>query len=191
MPSRNTYSYLPLNGTSPRLMNVDIKQEKSDILLAIHLCRITNRALELNVFKSLQKKINDLPKGEFSHSDLGALGQHLVQLLCTLRWRISWWAVFGVSSSNDKVSADTYTERVTMLTKSLYFWYMVVRTKLPSWERPVPRGAYNFYADATQEVYDDYPEDETEHGFHVWMDRGRSLVRNANEIPFPQSFSHC
>ena len=175
MPSRNTYSYLPLDGTPPRLMNVD--DDNSDILLAVHLCRIVIRMLEVNAFRILQKIINDLPKKRFSEEEINLLIQDLRELLCSLRWRLSWWAVFEVGLSTDNDFSDTYTERVTMLTQTLYFWYFVIRKKSPSQSR---QEVSNLYADADQGVYDDCPYDESADGFHLWLARGRFLVCKAH-----------
>ena len=176
MPSRNTYSYLPINGTPPRLMNID--DEKSDILLAVHLCRIVVRMLEVNAFKFLQKIINDLPKKRFQDGEIKQLLQDLIGLLCSLRWRLSWWAVFEVGPSTDNDSCDTYTERVTMLTHTLYFWYLVIKKKFPY----QPRSEFHHRdAISDQGVYDDYPHDESTEGFQLWLARGRSLVSKAHE----------
>ncbi len=189
MPSRNTYSYLPLNGSPVRQLDVDNEHDKKDILLAVDLCRIIVRALEISAFRDLQKRINDLPKNRFSEEDLHALFQHLSKLLFSLRGRLSWWAVVGISSSIYDDSRDEHIERVTELTKTLYFWYFVVKKKLPPWRGPTSKGVYNHYADTLGLVFDGFPEDESLGGFHAWMDHGRSLFSQASvHQPLPQPF---
>ncbi len=190
MPSRNSYFLLPLNGTSSRPMDVDDKADESAIRLAVHLCRIVLRALEVNAFKTLQKEVNDLPKNKFSNAAIESLAQNLVKILFSLRWRISWWAVVGVSSNIKDDVKGRYTERVSMLTQTLYFWYFVVIKRLSPRVGSVPKGIWNLYADAAHAVLEEYPEDESIDGFHAWMALGRKSIHRAYVIhsvpqPFP------
>ncbi|KAL6721798.1 hypothetical protein ACLMJK_000903 [Lecanora helva] len=176
MPSRNSYSYLPLDGTSPHRMVVDSEQAQTDTLLAIQLCRIVVRMLEVKAFKLLQRTINELPKNKISQEDLDRLAQDLIEILFSLRWRLSWWKVFGDSSGYTDAPGNHFTERVTVLAQTLYFWYFVVKKRIP----PKPlNGVYHSYADTTQKVYDDYPHDESLDGCHQWLAHGRSLVETA------------
>lgn len=188
MPSRNIYSFLPVNGDPPRPMDVDDERDRNEILFAVHLCRIILRALEINAFRTLQKQINELPNNRYSSTEIRSLAKNLVEILFSLRWRISWWAVVGVSSNIEDGSKDRYTERVSMLTQTLYFWYFVVRNRLPALE--TSNGTWNLYADAARRVFDDFPVDESIDGFHAWMARGHGLIHRANVQPsLPQPFS--
>lgn len=185
MPSRNEYFYLPLNGASPRPMIISNTEQKGDILLAVHLSRIILRALEVSAFRILQKVINELPKNKYSTTDIESLSQNLENMLFNLRWRISWWAVFGLSSNFQHDSRDRYTERVSMLTQTLYFWYFVVK-KRPLARRPSAsqsKGLIKSYPDATQPVFEEFPQDESIEGFHAWMARGPGLVVRAYMVP--------
>lgn len=185
MPSRNSYSFLPLDSAGPpRVLNVTNENDKKDILLAVHLCRIVLRALEVSAFRSLQKEINELSKNKQSTTDIELLVQHLREILFSLRWRISWWAVFGMSSSIP--DQDCYTERVTGLTQTLYYWYFVARKKLLSFRSPSLSGQWSVYADATYPVFDDFPHDESVEGFGAWLAHGQVLVRSA-KVKLPQT----
>lgn len=52
--------------------------------------------------------------------------------------------------------------------------------KLPSWSSAdVTKGVWSTYADVENPVWDDFPLDATDAGFHRWMDRGRDLIEEA------------
>jgi len=190
MPSRNSYFYLSLNRISSRPMDIDNEEDKSDLGLAVHLCRIVLRALEVTAFRTLQKEVNDLPKNRFSNKDVESLAQNLMKILFSLRWRISFWMVLGVGPNIQDDSKGRYTERVSMLTQTLYFWYFVVRKRLPPLGAAAPKGIWNSYADAAQPIFDDYPNDESIDGFHTWMAHGHGSIHRAyvlHSIPHPLS----
>ena len=186
MPSRNAYSYLPLDGTMPRLMNVENNQEKEHILLAVNLCRIIVRALEVHAFRSLQKRLFDLSQKKSSESErhLPLLAKQLGEILFRLRWRISWWAVFGLG--DDDGSTRKYTERITMLTQTLYYWYLAVKEKRPSWQESPAKVSIK-YADTTNAIFEEYPEEASEEGFRAWMAHGPALIRQVSlKVPLPR-----
>lgn len=192
MPSRNSYFYLPLNGIYSRPMDVNNEEDESAIRLAVHLCRIILRALEVNAFRTLQKEVNDLPKNKFSDTELEALARNLVKILFSLRWRISWWAVVGTSSHIKDDVKGRYTERVSMLTQTLYFWYFVVRKRVSPRVASASKGIWNLYADAAQTILEEYPNDESIDGFHAWMALGHKSIHRAYVLhsvpqPFPSS----
>jgi len=176
MPSRNSYFYLPLNSVACHPMAVDNEKDQSSIRLAVHLCRIVLRALEVNAFRTLQKEVNDLPKNKSTDTEIASLAHNLITILFSLRWRISWWAVFGISSNIGDDVKGRYTERVSMLTQTLYFWYFVVRKRLSQRVASSLKGIWNTYADAAQAVFEMYPEDESIDDFHTWMACGRDSV---------------
>lgn len=189
MPSRNEYFYLPLNGASSRPMIISNTEQKCDVLLAVHLSRIILRALEVSAFRILQRDINELPRNKYSTTDIESLSQNLENILFSLRWRISWWAIFGINSDSQHDSTSRYTERVSMLTQTLYFWYFVVKRRLLASGISASKGSFNSYADATQLVFEEFPQDESIEGFHAWMARGPGLINSACMVPsVPQ---HC
>ena len=191
MPSRNVYSYLAIDGSSRRDMDINSERDRDDIFLAASLCRIVVRALELDAFKYLQKGIDDVLQNKLSQDSTILLVRHLAQHTCNLRWRISWWTDLGIQPiihDESTNSTSAYIDRVTKITKSLYLWYFVVKDMLPSSTRPSSLGDYKLYADAFQTVFDDYPQDESDNGFYTWMSRGHSLIHRAYMRPSQQEY---
>ena len=183
MPSMNTYSYLPIDGKSSSLMNVETEQNKTDILLAIHLCRIVVRALEVNAFRALQRKVNGLPNNKYSDADLHRLVAQLIKLMFSLRRRVSWWTEFGSGRSLQDSSKDTHAKRVTMLIQSLYYWYFAIRKKISATSSHSPSAN-------DDQSSDDLPDDESKAGFDDWMARGIPLIhkfRSSDPERHPQS----
>ena len=109
--------------------------------------------------------------------------QHLIKLLFNLRWRIAWWTTFGISANPEGDQALAPIDRVTAISRTLYFWYWVVRKKLAG-ERPTTaKGVWNLYADSTTAVLDDFPNEESREGFDAWMAHGLQLIREAYVQP--------
>ena len=180
MQSRNKYSYIPSDGSSPRDMNISNEQDRDDIFLAASLCKIVVRALELEAFKDLHKRIDNVSKKSVSEADTSLLIRHLAQYLCNLRWH---WNHVGIHSKVHDTSTNTCTDRVAIIIKSLYFLYFVVRETLPLKLHQSAPGERKSYADTLQTVLDDYPQDESDNGFHTWMSQGQSLVHKAYTSP--------
>lgn len=185
MPSRsNSYYYIPLNDSkTTRPIDVDNEVERRDISLAIDLCRIVLRFLEVTAFRTLQRKLNDLPKSKQSENYMESLDHNLSKVLFSLRWRIAWWSYFGLSPDVDSDRQDREVERVTALTRTLYFWYWVVRKRLSGQNPSFSSHIRNFYADAAEPVFEDLPVEDSITGFDTWMANGRLLIHQANIRP--------
>ena len=188
MPSRNYYSYVPLDGSPPRFLDVEVEEDQVEILHAMRLTRIILRALEVSAFRALQREVNDLPSKKGSDTELVMLARRLAGFLFNMRWRISWWAILDIKLDHSDDSNNDYTERVTELTKTLYFWYFVVKTKLPRSEVTAIETVDNYCPNTNDPSLGDYPEDESIGGFHSWMAHGYQLVLEAagqQLLPWP------
>ena len=184
MPSRNDYYYVSRDDPpSMRVMDMSNVQNGQDIRLAINLCRIVLRALEFSAFQTLQRAVNDLPKKKPTKEYMEMLLQPLIKLLFSLRWRVAWWTVFGITANPEGDQALAPIDQVTAISRTLYFWYWVVRKKLAGERLTTARGVWNTYADAATAVLDDFPLEDSLEGFDAWMAHGRRLVREAYVQP--------
>ena len=120
MPSRNSYEVSPHDTFVPgHALDVEDQQDRGTIIFAVQLARIILRAVEIEAFEALQKAVNDLTKGGKSDADIETLIGQLGQILMSLRWRISWWAIVGDSPD------ESFISRVTKLAQILYCYYFV------------------------------------------------------------------
>lgn len=185
MPSRNMYHVLHLNSKQPaRTLDIDNNNDKEFILFAISLSRIVLRALELRLFQSLQKELNELPKSSKSDADVAVLLGQIGQLLISLRWRISWWTTIGACSDHEAHSGDSFKERATNLAHVLYCYFFVVKKKSWSGANSTQQPVVSTYPDADP-VEEYLPEVDTLQGFHDWLDQGHELIR-----PVQQHLAH-
>lgn len=173
MPSRNTYELSPHNKLAlGRTLDVEDQQDRGTIIFAAQLSRIVLRALEMEAFEALQKSVNELTKGGKADADIGTLIGQLGQILMSLRWRVSWWAVVGDNPS------ERFTSRVTKLAQILYCYYFVARKKMTSCIGQLPSKIRSVYADV-EPVYEDLPLTDSLDGFHAWMQKGQAVVQSA------------
>lgn len=176
MPSRNTYSISPLNKAVPSYaLNVEDRQGRDRIVLAVQLSRILLRVLEVEAFKALQKSVNEVTKGSKSEANTAILANQLGRILSSLRWRISWWAVFGNGSNNPDAARIRFTERVTRLTQVLYFYYFLTKKRVSSSRDQLLVRVCSIYPDFPP-VYEDLPQCETFEGFQAWMRQGEDMI---------------
>ena len=160
-------------------LDVEDQQGRSTIVFAVQLSRIILRALEIEAFEALQKSVNELIKGGKSDADIETLIGQLGQILASLRWRISWWAVVGDSPN------ERFTSRVTKLAQILYCYYFVARKKMSACSDQLPSKIRSAYADV-EPFYEDLPLNDSLDGFHAWMQKGQAVVQVAK---FQQNFA--
>lgn len=173
MPSRNSYEVLPHNRLVPgHALDIEDQQGRSTVVFAVQLSRIILRALEIEAFEALQKSVNELIKGGKSDAEIERLIGQLGQILTSLRWRISWWAVIGDSPN------ERFTSRVTKLAQILYCYYFVARKKMSSWTDQLPSKIRSIYADV-EPLYEDLPLSDSLDGFQTWMWKGQAVVQVA------------
>lgn len=180
MPSRAGYSFVSLQGGDERPMDVNNPEDRRDILLAAQLSRIVCRMLEVEGFRKLERDFYNIKWKQISNEThirfLGELGR----ILLTLRWRVSWWKLHGDGSRESDPSQQHYVDRVDLICRILYVYYTSVLAKLPSWSTTdVPKGVWSHYADSENPIWDDFPLDPSDDGFHAWMERGRELIQQA------------
>ncbi len=173
MPSRNSYEVSPHNKFVPgHALDVEDQQDRGTIIFAVQLARIILRALEIEAFEALQKAVNELTKGGKSDADIETLIGQLGQILMSLRWRISWWAIVGDSPD------ESFISRVTKLAQILYCYYFVARKKMSPWSGQLPSKIRSIYADV-EPLYEDLPVTDSLDGFHAFMEKGRAVVQAA------------
>lgn len=181
MPSRAKYSFVSLDASGEeRTMDINSATDRREILLAAQLSRIFCRMLEVEGFRKLERDFYNIKWKQISHEThvrfLGELGH----ILLTLRWRVSWWKRLGDGGQTHDPSQQHYIDRVELLCRILYVYYTCVLAKLPSWSAAdVPKGIWSTYADSENAVWDDFPSDSSDDGFHGWMERGRDLIEQA------------
>lgn len=173
MPSRNGYEISPHNtSVLGHALDVEDQQDRSTIIFAVQLSRIILRALEIEAFEALQKSVNELTKGGKSDADIETLAGQLGQILMSLRWRISWWAVVGDSPD------ERFTSRVTKIAQILYCYYFVARKKMSPWGSQLPSKIRSVYADV-EPIYEELPLVDSLDGFHAWIQKGQTIVQVA------------
>lgn len=173
MPSRNSYEVSPHNmSVLGHPLDIEDQQDRGTIIFAVQLTRIVLRALEIEAFEALQKAVNELTKGGKSDADIGILTGQLCRTLLSLRWRISWWAIFGDSPD------ERFTSRVAKLAQVLYCYYFVARKKMTPYSDQLPNRIRSVYADV-EPIYEDLPLTDSLDGFHTWMHKGQAVVQTA------------
>ncbi|KAJ5328239.1 hypothetical protein N7452_008629 [Penicillium brevicompactum] len=182
MPSRAKYSFVSLDDTPDRTMDINNPSDRREILLAAQLSRIFCRMLEVEGFRKLERDFYNIKWKQISHDTHLRFLNELGHILLTLRWRVSWWKRLGDGGQSPDPSQQHYIDRVELLCRILYVYYTCVLAKLPSWSAAdVPKGKWSTYADA-ETVWDDFPSDSSDGGFQGWMDRGQELIE-AGGVP--------
>lgn len=200
MPSRVTYDFVPVAGAgtnsaqTERQMDPQNSADRAEILLAAQLSRILCRKLEIDGFRMLQNCLNKNKWETVPQDDLYRFIDQLGRVLLTLRWRVSWWELFGdgsrftpgIASALSEAEyhqrdheCEMYEDRVQRLCRVLYFYYMSVKVRLPAFSNSTHQGhagVWSTYADALP-VWDDFPTVSTMEGFEAWMARGKDLIR--------------
>jgi hypothetical protein len=184
MPSRATYSYVPIrhrflpNDLPDRAMDIENPAEKEDIMLAAHLSRIICRKLEVDAYSLLQRTLNQLSSLETE--DIVKFVRELGLVLLTLRWRVSWWTMLGDGGKAPDIGEERFEHRVHCLCRILYFYYCRMQSKIPSFtDKQSLHGIWSSYADTSTTIFDDFPKEESIEGFETWMQRGKELIVKA------------
>jgi hypothetical protein len=179
MPSRASYDIISLeDGIPDRPLDPENDQDKEEIMIAAQVSRIVCRKLEIDGYKALQTNINNA-RAQTGDEKLKFV-QELGKILCSLRWRMSWWELLGDGSREDDPFRDRYIYRVKLLSRVLYFYYFTVKNKIGPWyDISALQGAISSYPDSIP-VFDDFPMMCSLQGFEEWMDRGKSLIQKAN-----------
>ncbi|EYE94390.1 uncharacterized protein EURHEDRAFT_457605 [Aspergillus ruber CBS 135680] len=181
MPSRAAYSFVPLDPTDQeRPMDIHNPEDRREILLAAQLSRIFCRMLEVEGFRKLERDFYNIKWKQISHETHLRFLSELGHILLSLRWRVSWWKRLGDGGREPDPSKQHYVDRVELLCRILYVYYTCVLAKLPSWSTSdVPKGTWSTYADSENAVWDDFPLDPSDSGFHNWMAQGSELIEQA------------
>ncbi|CAG7974462.1 unnamed protein product [Penicillium salamii] len=179
MPSRAKYSFVSLDDSPERTMDINNPSDRREILLAAQLSRIFCRMLEVEGFRKLERDFYNIKWKQISHETHLRFLNELGHILLTLRWRVSWWKRLGDGGKSPDPTQQHYIDRVELLCRILYVYYTCVQAKLPSWSAAeVPKGKWSTYADS-ETVWDDFPSDSSDGGFQGWMDRGQDLIEAA------------
>jgi hypothetical protein len=161
-------------------MDINNPEDRREILLAAQLSRIFCRMLEVEGFRKLERDFYNIKWKQISQETHLRFLRELGHILLSLRWRVSWWKRLGDGGQEQDPSQQHYVDRVELLCRILYVYYTSVLAKLPSWTTTdIPKGVWSHYADSENAVWDDFPMDSTDGGFHGWMERGRELIAQA------------
>lgn len=180
MPSRAAYSFVPINDGQENPMDIHNPEHHQEILLAAQLSRIVCRMLEVEGFRRLERDFYNIKWKQISQETHLRFLSELGHILLSLRWRVSWWKSLGDGGRDPDPSKQHYIDRVELLCRILYVYYTCVLAKLPSWSiSDVPKGIWSKYADTLNSVWDDFPLDSSDGGFHKWMARGFELINQA------------
>ena len=184
MPSRNSYDHLPLDGAGyARPLNIYNEGDVEDLIFAAQITRIILRALELEAYASLQRSIKDLSKLK-DDAAMKQLNDQLGRLLCSLRFRIAWWASFGYRFENSQESRMGLTERAKLLTHVLYCYFFITKKKLGSRDSSSPDQAWSSYGHS-EPSFTDLPNDDSAEGFTSWMQSGQVQLQQSLGVHVP------
>lgn len=185
MPSRVTYALVNKATGKESPLDPESIAGNRVLLAAAQLSRIISRKLELTAFGQLQ---NDLNSNTAVTVDILV---HLAHLLLSLRWRVSWWVLFGSSVTSDHSEGKAQKQqgleatitRVQNLCRILYFYYCSMRRRLPAFSGSDRlEGKSTRYADTQNAVYETFPEDESVSGFENWLREGQEKIRAARVV---------
>ena len=186
MPSRARYSYVPRrqrylsNATlAETAMDVEDATDRQAIVMAAQLSRIVCRKLEVEAYCHLQRVLNQWSSLE--PNEVVKFVRELGLVLLTLRWRVSWWTLLGDGGTTpDPKGKEAYAFRVNRLCRVLYFYYCMMRRKLPNWcSKEEFLGKESVYPDTSVPVFEYFPMEESIEGFDAWMLQGLQLIENA------------
>ena len=161
------------------MLDVTSPEDKAIIVMAVQLCRIILRALELSAFKDLQKEVGEISKSRKPRTDTEKAATQLGRILLSLRWRLAWWQlVENGSNGYIDVHAAVIT-RTESLAQTLYFWYCAFQKKLQATVGETAympaEGQLSKYADVNP-VWEEYPTTDTQEGFWEWIGKGPELI---------------
>ncbi|KAK5174249.1 uncharacterized protein LTR77_001329 [Saxophila tyrrhenica] len=180
MPSRASYSYVRRGQSSTEEdMDVEDSTDRAVVIMAAQLSRIVCRKLEVSAYSYLQKVLNEW--STLSASEVQKFVRELGLVLLTLRWRISWWTLLGDGGNTpDTKGKEAFAYRVHSLCRVLYFYYCMMRRKLPTWSSKKEfYGTWSTYPDTALPVFEEFPEEESLSGFEAWMRNGQRLIFTA------------
>ena len=185
MPSRASYSYVPRRqrylpaALSETDMDVENMIDRDTIVMAAQLSRIVCRKLEVEAYCHLQKVLNQWLS--LKPNEIAKFVRELGLILLTLRWRVSLRTLLNdEGTSSDPQGKEAFLYRVNRLCNTLYFYYCVMRMKLPSWcSKEDFRGKDSIYPGTSMPVYEYFPSEESIQGFDAWMLDGLELTREA------------
>lgn len=180
MPSRASYDLIPLSEESAgRPLNPEDEDDKQEIIIAAQISRIVCRKLEIDGYQALQSEINKV-RSNSTYAERRGSVEKLGKILLSLRWRMSWWKLLGDGSNHDDPFRNKFVARVEHLSKVLYFYYFVLKTRIGPWNDMAGlEGEMSSYPDAVP-VFDDFPVVQSIEGFEAWLERGEYLIREAN-----------
>ena len=176
-------------------LDIETPQGEEEVFLAAQLSRIVSRILENKAFESLQKALNE-QRTYKSPEDAKEIVFQLGRVLVQFRWRIAWWNVHGTGGPNDDISKQRYIQRLTQLTRMLYFYFCSAKRKLPNYLALADLQGTEIPHSGGTPFFDNFPHDYTIEGWEAWMEQGNNLVRRAiaerNNIkvdPLPPKYS--
>jgi hypothetical protein len=179
MPSSASYDIVSLeDGIPDRPLDPQDPHDIQEIMIAAQVSRIIRRKLEIDSYRALQTTINNAARLQ-DQSEKIKFVHELGRILCSLRWRMSWWELLGDGSQQHDPFRDRCIDRVKQLSKVLYFYYFMVKEKIGLWQdirdQQALRGVWSNYLD-TNCVFDDFPVFCSTEAFEVWMERGKALM---------------
>lgn len=184
MPSRASYSYIwrtehAFEDREEEPMDVELDHDRETITMASQLSRIVCRKLEVDAYAHLQKVLNSW--STMPAADLARFARQLGLVLLTLRWRVSWWNLLGSGGDTpDPKGREAFAYRVNRLCRVLYFYFCMLRRKLPAWSTSKElHGVWSNYPDTSLPVFEGFPSEESIDGFHQWMREGVALIERA------------
>lgn len=160
-------------------MDVEDDGDRDVIVVAAQLSRVVCRKLEVDAYGHVQRTLNNWTS--VPPDELHRLVRELGLVLLTLRWRVSWWELFGNGGlAPDIAGRKAFAFRVNRLCRVLYFYYCMMRRKLPSWA-PMRdlHGVWSAYPDTALPVFEEFPSEESIDGFAEWMVKGKQLIESA------------
>lgn len=182
MPSRASYSYVlnSVAGDTADLIEMDMDVEDADdqdnIILAAQLSRVVCRKLEIAAYGHLQRALNDW--SSLASDDMLKFVREMGCVLLTLRWRVSWWELLGNGGDiPDPSGREAFAYRVNRLCRVLYFYFCMIRRKLPPFLLSKELyGVWSTYPDTSIPIFEDFPQEESLDRFPKWMLNGKRLI---------------
>jgi hypothetical protein len=180
MPSRASYDIVSLeDGVPDRPLDPEDAKDREEIMIAAQVSRIICRKAEIDGYRALQTTVNNAARSPNPDEKIQFV-QELGRILCSLRWRMSWWELLGDGSHEYDPFRERFIERVKLLSRVLYFYFFTVKEKIAPWyDIRGLQGVWSSYPDS-KPVFDDFPIVCSIVAFAEWKDRGKGLIREAD-----------
>lgn len=162
-------------------------------MFAANLNRIPLRAFEILGHNALQKACNSLfqTSPKMDATKMAELARDLGKVVCSQRLRQAWSSLHETRLSYEQQRSTAHLERLTHVTRSLYFWYIRVQRKIDRKLDLLHNSEQNYFEINGRRVADPLPVIESEEQYQAWCRHGQAVLFAAGlggQAPFSNTY---